>query len=106
MTKEIQRLRAKLKTVLLRLYEFDAKHKSADNSLSLEESDRRNKILNDIKQLTASMNKLVTERKNTEKKVSKLDELIEHNYQKLDTNTKSFMDAIKILARNIFYLSF
>ncbi|MDF1547132.1 MAG: hypothetical protein P1P88_04885 [Bacteroidales bacterium] len=28
------------------------------------------------------------------------------DYQRLDTNAKNFMDAVKVLARNIFYLSF
>lgn len=49
---------------------------------------------------------LVQERDNTTKEVSKIDDLIEQGYQKLDTDTKSFMDAIKVLARNIFYISF
>ena len=38
--------------------------------------------------------------------MSKIDELIELGYNKLDTSTKDFMDAIKMLARNMFYLSF
>ena len=32
----------------------------------------------------------------------KIDELIDLGYNKLDTNTKDFMDAIKMLARNMF----
>ena len=106
LTKEIQRLRARQKTALLRKYEFEEKYKNADKPLSPAETDRHNKIWKEVEQLTASVKNLVIERKNTTKKVSKLDELIEHNYQKLDTNTKTFLDAIKILARNIFYLSF
>jgi hypothetical protein len=106
LTKEIHRIRAKQKTALLRKHEFEAKYKESNSPLSPAETDRRNKIWKEVDQLTASVKELIIERKNTNKKVSKLDELIEHNYQKLDTNTKSLMDAIKILARNIFYLSF
>ena len=46
------------------------------------------------------------ERTNTEKKVSKIDELIAQKKQKSATNNKLLMDVIKIIARNIFYLTF
>ncbi len=38
--------------------------------------------------------------------MSKIDELIKQEKQKLDNNTKYFHDVIKITGRNIFYLTF
>nr|NQU92994.1 hypothetical protein [Bacteroidota bacterium] len=51
------------------------------------------------------MKKYEQQRKDLAGKTSKLEELIKENYKKLDTDTKSFIDAIKVLARNMFYLS-
>lgn len=58
----------------------------------------------DIDQLTSSLNKIEEEMTQTDKEVSRLANLIEQDYRKLDTLKKSLMDAIKITARNMFYL--
>ena len=42
----------------------------------------------------------------TDKTESRLDALIEQDYRRLNTLTKSMMDGIKILARNLFYIQF
>lgn len=106
LTKEIQKIRNKLKTALLRKHKFEIKHKNPNEKLLDKEQQRKTKIWKDISQLNASLLELEKQRSETTKYVSKIDELIEHDYNKLDTNTKDFMDAIKMLARNMFYLSF
>jgi hypothetical protein len=42
----------------------------------------------------------------TKKEGSKLEEMIGNEYKRLDTDNKSYMDGIKIIARNIFYKCF
>lgn len=106
LTKEIQKIRNKLKTALLRKHKFEVKHKNPDEKLSLKEQERKIKIWNTISQLNTSLLELEQQRSKTTKYVSKIEELIELGYNKLDTNTKDFMDAIKMLARNMFYISF
>ena len=106
LTKEIQKIRNKLKTALLRKHKFAIKHENPDEKLSAKEQERKTKIWNTISQLNASLLELEQQRSKTTKYVSKIDELIELGYNKLDTNTKNFMDAIKMLARNMFYISF
>lgn len=106
LTKEIKKVRAKFKTALLYKHKFEEKHKDNKEKLSVKEQDRKEKIWKNTKELNASLVDLEQERKNTTTHVSKIDELIERDYKKLDTNTKDFMDAIKVLARNMFYLSF
>jgi len=103
LTKEIQKVRAKLKTALLDKYRFDQKYGSTDQEqLPKKQKEREIRIDTKIDTYTQALTKLEKERKQTPKFVSKLDELIEQGYQKLDTDAKSFMDAIKILARNMF----
>lgn len=106
LTNEIQKVRAKLKTALLCKHKFDEKHKDSTKELTAKEQERKAKIYNDISQLNSSLSELEMQRRNTTKYVSKIDELTEHGYKKLDTNAKDFMDAIKMLARNIFYMGF
>lgn len=106
LTKEIQKIRNKLKTALLRKYKFEAKHKNPDEKLSAKEQERKTKTWNAVSQLNASLSELEQQRNKTAKFVSKIDELVGLGYNKLDTNTKDFMDAIKMLARNMFYISF
>lgn len=105
-TKEIKKVRSKLKTALMRKFNFSEKYNSDFEDLSLSEQERKEKIWKNIKELNLILKDLEQERRKTVKKVSKIDELIEMDYKKLDTSAKDFMDAIKILARNIFYLSF
>jgi hypothetical protein len=106
LTKEIQKVRAKLKTALLRKDEFEEKHKDTNKKLSKREEERKKRIWGAADKFKKSMGALLKERANTTKEVSKIEDLMDQGYQKLDTNTKDFMDAIKILARNIFYLTF
>ena len=106
LTKEIHKVRAKLKTSLLQKHKFEKKHNDPLEELSVKEQERKIKIDKMTEQLNNTLIDLEQQRQNTTKYVSKIDELIKLNYNKLDTNAKDFMDAIKMLARNIFYLSF
>lgn len=106
LTKEIQRIRNKLKTALLQKHKFETKHTNPDEKLSVKEQTRKTKIFGAVSQLNTLLLGLEQKRNETTKYVSKIDELIDLGYNKLDTNTKDFMDAIKMLARNMFYLSF
>jgi hypothetical protein len=106
LTQEIQKVRDKLKTALLRRYNFEEKYGGQNDNLPVKQGQRKQAIEEKIKTLSAVLSELEQQRSATAKQVSKVDELIEQDYQKLDTNTKDFMDAIKMLARNIFYLTF
>lgn len=105
LTKEIQKIRIRLKTALLRKHKFSEKHNNLEKKISVKEQERKTTICELVEQLDNSLKELEQERKNTTKHVSKIDELSDMDYKKLDTNAKDFMDAIKLLARNIFYLS-
>ena len=105
LTKEIGKIRAKLKTALLDKHDFDQKHSMTSKQLPKKEQERKIRIDTRINTLNKALTKLKKERSETPKFVSKLDELIEQNIVKLDTDTKSFMDAIKVLARNMFYMA-
>lgn len=52
----------------------------------------------EVEQLTQAMQA-------AEKEESRLERLLEDGYSRLDTSSKTLMDAIKILAHNIFYLA-
>jgi hypothetical protein len=106
LTKQIKTIRAKLKTCLLREYQFYQKHPDINNKLSEKEKERIAKIQGEKQVLDKQLKGLEQERKDSVEKVSKIEELIEEGYQKLDTDVKSFVDAIKILSRNMFYLAF
>lgn len=105
LTKEIQKIRIRLKTALLRKHKFSEKHNNLEKKISVKEQERKTTICELVEQLDNSLKELEQERKNSTKHVSKIDELSDMDYKKLDTNAKDFMDAIKLLARNIFYLS-
>ncbi len=64
------------------------------------------KNLESIVEKSQKEKELQQERANTEKQVSKIEELIKNEMQKLQTGPKQFLDIIKIIARNIFYLAF
>lgn len=106
LTQEIQKVRARLKTALLFQYKFEEKYKEQKEKLPVRQQKRKEKILKNINELNATLLELEQQRRATTKQVSKIEELIEQDYQKLDTNTKNFMDAIKMLARNIFCITF
>ena len=105
LTKEIQRIRAKLKTALLSKFNFQQKHPEAEKNLSKREEERKLKIWREVEQLDSILKQYEQDRKDSINKTSKIEELIQQDYKKLDTNVKSFLDAIKILARNMFYLT-
>ncbi len=104
LTRDIQRIRAKLKTALLRKYKFQQKHKDPEAKLPAREERRKRKIWLDVSQLDSALKQHEQQRKDLAGKTSKIEELINEGYKKPDTDTRSFVDAIKILARNIFYL--
>lgn len=106
LTKEIQKVRAKLKTALLQKHKFEEKHILPLEEMPPKEQERKIKIDKNVNRLNNTLSDLEQQRKGTTKYVSKIDELIGKDYQKLDTNAKDFMDAIKMLARNMFYISF
>jgi len=56
-----------------------------------------------IEELSEQLKHLEVQKKETQKEISKLDHLIDKNYQKLDTRKKIVMDVLKITARNLFY---
>jgi hypothetical protein len=58
---------------------------------------------NTIKQLTLELKEVKAQMAQSEKEVSRLQTLIDQRYCQLDTRRKSLMDAVKIIARNIFY---
>jgi len=55
-----------------------------------------------IRNLTHELADVIADMSKTEKEVSRLQTLIDQNYCRLDTRRKSLMDAVKILARNLF----
>ena len=56
-----------------------------------------------IEELSEQLKQLEGKKKQTQKEISRLDYLIDQNYQKLDTKKKTVMDTLKIIARNVFY---
>ena len=56
-----------------------------------------------IEDLSLQLDEINTQIETTQKEVSRLETLIDGGYQKLNTQKKSVMDAIKIFARNSFY---
>jgi len=136
LTKEIEKIRGKLKTVLHKKHEFDAKFgiykdiselTKGKNDILLNEfteelaglkteksqlkptSKQELNYKDNIDKIIKLTNQYVDkykERTLTDKKVSKLDELKQKGTKKLDTAQKQLMDIIKIMARNIFYLAF
>ena len=88
--KERQTLRAHLKRALLNEHQHPGKS-----------SVRRKKI----KALTLQDEDLTRRIGQTQKEVSRLEYLIEENYRRLDVSNKKVMDALKLIARNVFYQS-
>jgi len=88
--KERQMLRADLKRALLNEHQHPGKS-----------SVRQKKI----KALTLQDEDLTRKMGQTQKEVSRLEYLIEENYRRLDVSSKKMMDALKLIARNVFYQS-
>ena len=59
-----------------------------------------------IQKLTETREMITKKLEETKKEGSKLEEMIGNEYKRLDTDNKSYMDGIKIIARNIFYKCF
>lgn len=88
--KERQTLRDQLKLALFSEHQHPGK-----SSL------RRNKI----EELTRQDESLTQRMEQTHKTVSRLEYLLDENYRRLDTSSKKLMDALKLIARNVFYES-
>ncbi len=100
-TKEIKNLRNKIKTVLYKIHRLDRKQQN--KKLTKNEGQRKLELEQTKYTLNIQIEKKEQCRKEIEKDVSKIDELIEKEKQKMQTQTKLFMDVIKIISRNIFY---
>lgn len=88
--KEAETIRRKLKNVLYK-------------ERTIISDKRRSELKSGINELTKELER-VNERKLTiEKEGSKIEELIENGYLRLNLSNKKYMDCIKIIARNIFY---
>lgn len=105
LTKEIKRISKRLKTALLRKYKFEKQHENRKKTCTVKQQQQKEKILAEVAEWNLLLETKEQERKEINKKVSKLEDLIEQEYQILETNTKTLMDIIKIIARNIFYLT-
>jgi hypothetical protein len=70
---------------------------------TIKSEKRRKELKNEINELTKKLEKVNEKKSVTEKEGSKIEELIEKGYSRLNTNNKKYMDCIKIIARNIFY---
>jgi hypothetical protein len=101
---ELDRIRARLKTALYKAHRLErAKLKK---KLTKQQLKRKEELEQEISKFYTQLTLKEYERQNTDEKTSKIQELIENKKQILNPQTKRFMDAIKIIARNIFYLQF
>lgn len=135
LTKELEKLRRKLKTVLHKRYEYEIKfglyqvlsdlikkptnellieltaelprikNEKSTNPMTEKQKESYKKNLQQIVELTTRYQEVTQERNETSKETSKLKELIDDSTQKLNTAPKQYMDIIKIIAYNIFNLS-
>ena len=101
---ELESIRGKLKTVLYKL------HRLADiqqiKKPTKQQLERKEKLEKEKSILNSMLLLKEQEREDTDEKTSKINELVGNQKQILNTDTKMFMDAIKIIARNIFYKGF
>ena len=89
--KQRAQIKKQLKTVLLNEHCANAKNKKRQDKINT---------------LTQELIILEENIAHTDKTESRLDVLIEQDYRQLNTLTKSMMEGIKILARNLFYIQF
>ena len=136
LTKELEKIRRKLKTALHKKHEQDTKFGIYQDiseltkvkseilfnefakelaGVNIEKSEKqptdkqKQSYKNNVDTIVKLTNQYVekyAERTATDKKVSKIDELTQKETKKLDTAQKQLMDIIKITARNVFYLGF
>ncbi len=104
LTKEIDSIRGKLKTVLYKLHRLDKR--AEIKNLTKKQRERKSELEQQQLELYNQLKIKEDERGDTEKKVSKIEELIAQKKQKLNSGNKLMMDVIKVIARNIFYLTF
>jgi hypothetical protein len=98
--------REKLKTQLLRKHRFHKSHGTEPEQWTTAQASRLETILDRIQQVSEEIEGISGQLEHTRKEESKLQHLIDEGYVQLKTDAKTLMDAIKLLARNIFYLSF
>lgn len=96
----------KLKTQLLRKHQFHKTHGTEPKQWTAAQASRIKTVLNQVKLLSEEIEGIRGQLEHTRKEESKLQHLIDEGYVQLKTDVKTLMDAIKLLARNIFYLSF
>ena len=102
--KTLENTRGKYKTILYKLDRLERIQKK--RKLTKKQLERKEEFIESKEKYNKLIEGMEMKRSNTEKKVSKIDALIESEKQKLRTDTKKGMDAIKIIARNIFYKTF
>jgi hypothetical protein len=88
--RQAQLTKAKLKNVLLK------KHTIKNNK-------RREELEKEIEELSNELDQTKVKMSEIDKEGSKIEELIENEYMRFNTQNKKYMDYIKIIARNIFY---
>ena len=106
LTKLIDSIRGKLKTVLLKKHKLEKKYGLDTSKWPKEKKEGKKGIPSLINELSEELLKKEQERELISKEVSKIDELIGQGTQKLNTQSKKLMDVVKIIARNIFFLCF
>lgn len=106
LTNEIDNIRGRLKTVLLKKHRYDKKYSLSNKKQNSNQIQSHQKILIQISQLSKLLEEKELQRDHTEKLISKNKELSQQNYQRLNMTVKLYMDIIKIIARNIYYKSF
>ncbi|MBI5416670.1 hypothetical protein HZA55_01780 [Candidatus Poribacteria bacterium] len=99
---ELESIRGKLKTVLYKIHRLEQVQRKKE--LTKQQLKRKEELEKEKSILNSLLISKEKERENTDEKISKIQELIDDQKQILNTDTKMFMDAIKIIARNIFYL--
>ena len=83
-----------------------ATENSEKRKITKKQKDKYQLIIEDILKKTAEYSALAKQRKLEIRYVSKTEELSTNGTQKLNTQQKQFMDVVKIIAHNIFYLKF
>lgn len=102
-TKDLEKLRGKIKTVLYKLHLLNKKEQK--KKLNTKELGKKKDLEESKKDLNSQIEDKEQQRKAMDKRVSKIDEMIKMGKQKMQTNTKKLLDIIKIISRNIFYKS-
>jgi hypothetical protein len=90
----------------------DVSKKSEEYGALSKKKSRQHAIVSRLSKLDVSQEKLASDQQietlneqiaACDKKVSKLDSLVEQGYERIDVTKKRVMDSVKILARNLFY---